>query len=73
MTKTMRRHIFLLDVITLKNFINFRNNLPEIMKISNCMKLVCNFHDKKNYVVHIRAFKQASNHVLVFRKVCRII
>ena len=70
MTKTMRRHIFLLDVITLKNFINFRNNLPEIMKISNCMKLVCNFDDKKTM---IRAFKQASNHVLVFRKVFIII
>ena len=50
-----------------------RNNLPEIMKINNYIKLVCNFHDKKSYVVHIRALQQASNHVLVFKKVRRVI
>ena len=31
--------------------------LPERMKIGKCNKLVCDFHDKKNYVVHIKALK----------------
>ena len=35
--------------------------LPERMKINKCSKLVCNVQDKKNYVVHIRALKQALN------------
>ena len=36
--------------------------LPERKKIEKCNKLVCNIHDKGNYVVHIRALKQALNH-----------
>ena len=28
-----------------------------------------NLHDKKEYVIHIRNFKQALNHVLVLKKV----
>ena len=31
--------------------------LPERMKINKCSKLVCNLHDKKNYVVYIRTLK----------------
>ena len=33
--------------------------LPERMKINKCSKLVCNLYDEKNYVVYIRALKQA--------------
>ena len=33
--------------------------LPERMKINKCNKLVCNFYDKKNYVVFIKTLKQA--------------
>ena len=33
--------------------------LPERKKIKKRNKLVCNIHDKENYVVHIRALKQA--------------
>ena len=40
--------------------------LPEGMKIKNYNKLVCNLYDKKNYVVQIRALKQALNHRLLF-------
>ena len=29
------------------------------MKIEKCNKLVCSIQDKENYVVHIRALKQA--------------
>ena len=47
--------------------------LPERMKIDKCTKLVCNLHDKENYVVHIRALKQALNHGLILKKVHRVI
>ena len=47
--------------------------LPERKKIGKCNKLVCDFHDKKNYVVHINALKQTLNHGLILRKVHRVI
>ena len=47
--------------------------LPERIKINNCTKLVCTVQDKKNYVVHIVALKQALNHGLKLTKVHRII
>ena len=52
------------------------NNLPfspEKMKISKCGKLVCNLYYKNNYVVHIRALKQALNNVLILEKVHNVI
>ena len=47
--------------------------LPERMKIGKCSKLVCTTQNKENYVVHIRALKQALNHGLKLTKVHRII
>ena len=47
--------------------------LPERMEISKCTKLVCTMLNKVNYVVHIRALKQALNHGLKLIKVHRII
>ena len=47
--------------------------LPERMKINKCEKLVCNLYNKKKYVVHIRALKQALHHGLKLKKVHRII
>ena len=47
--------------------------LPERMKIDKIKKLVCNLHDKKNYVVHISVLKQALDHELQLRKVHRVI
>ena len=47
--------------------------LPKIMKIDKCKRLVCNLHDKKKYVVHIRSLKQALNYGLRLKKVHRII
>ena len=47
--------------------------LPERMKIDKCEKLVCNLHNKKKYVVHIRSLKQALDHGLKLKKVHRII
>ena len=46
--------------------------LPERMKINKCNKLVCNLCDKKNYVVHIRALKQALKHRLKLKKVHKV-
>ena len=43
--------------------------LPERMKINKCSKLVCALYDKENYVVHIKALKQALNHGLILKKV----
>ena len=47
--------------------------LPERMKINKSTKLVCNVQDKKNYIVHIVALKQALIHGLKLTKVHRII
>ena len=47
--------------------------LPERMVINNTKKLVCNLHDKKNYVVHINVLKQALDHGLKLGKVHRVI
>ena len=38
--------------------------LPATMKINKCNKLVCNLYDKNNYVIYIRALKQALKHGL---------
>ena len=46
--------------------------LPESMKIDKCEKLVCNLYDKKNYVMHIRALKQALDHGLILKKVQKV-
>ena len=47
--------------------------LPERMEINKCKKLVCNLHDKKKYVVHIKSLKQALNHGLKLKKTHRVI
>ena len=43
------------------------------MKIDKCKELVCNLHDKKKYVVHIKSLKQTLNHGLKLKRVHRII
>ena len=53
----------------LKNLHSDLPFLPERMVINNTKKLVCNLHDKKNYVVHINVLKQALDHGLKLRKV----
>ena len=47
--------------------------LPERMVINKTKKLVCNLHNKKNYVVHINMLKQALSHGLKLKKVHRVI
>ena len=47
--------------------------LPKRMKIDKCKKLICNLHNKKKYVVHIKSLKQALNHGSKLKKLHRII
>ena len=47
--------------------------LPERMVINKTKKLVCNLHNKKNYVAHINVLKQALDHGLKLKKVHRVI
>ena len=47
--------------------------LPERMVINKTKKLVCNLHNKKNYVAHINMLKQALDHGLKLRQLHRVI
>ena len=47
--------------------------LPKRIKIDECKKLVCDLHNKKKYIVHIKSLKQALNHGLKLKRVHRII
>ena len=69
-------YILEVDVEYPRDLHNLHSDLPflsERMKIKNCSKLVCNLYDKKEYVIHMRALKQAFNHGLIFKKVHRVI
>ena len=46
---------------------------PERMKTNKCCKLLYNLYDKNKYIVHIRSLKQALNHGLMLKKVCKVI
>ena len=61
------------DVEYQNNLHNLHSDLPFLpeRKVNKCNKLICDFHDKKNYVVHIKALKQALIHGL--KKVYRVI
>ena len=47
--------------------------LPESKKVNKVEKLICDIEDKKKYVIHIRALKQALNNGLKLKKVHRVI
>ena len=64
-------YILEVDVKYPKDLFNLHSDLPflpERKKIKKCKKLVSNIHNKENYVVHIRALKQALNHGLILKK-----
>ena len=49
------------DVQYPKKLLNLHSDLPFLTKrekIKKCNKLVCNIHDKENYVVHTKALKK---------------
>ena len=43
------------------------------MKINKCTKLTCTIQNQENYIIHIRALKQAINHGLKLEKVHKVI
>ena len=60
----------------LKTLFNLHKDLPfspERKKTEKCKKLVCNIHNKENYVINIRTLKQALNHGLILKKVHKVI
>ena len=69
-------YILEVDVEYPKNLHDLHSHLPFLpdrMKIDKFKKIVCDLHDKKSYVVHIRSLKQTLNHGLILRKVHRSI
>ena len=69
-------HILEVDVKYPKKFYHLHSYLPFLprrTKIDKCKKLVCDLHNKKKYVVHIKSSKQALNRGLKLKKVHRII
>ena len=69
-------YIFEVDIQYPKNLFNLNCDLPflpERKKSKKCKKLVCNIHNKENYVVHIRVLKRALNHGLILKRVHKVI
>ena len=69
-------YIFEVDVNYPKRLHDLHSELPFLpkrMKIDKCKKLVCNLHDKKRYVLHIRSLKQALDYGLKLKKIHRVI
>ena len=74
--KNDKGYILEVDVEYRKNLFNLHSDLSffiERKKIKKCKKLVCNIHNKENYVVHVRALKQALNYGLILKKVHKVI
>ena len=71
-----KRYIFEVDVKypeTIRMLHSDLAFLPERMKINKCTKLKCTIQNKENYIIHIRALKQAINHGLKLEKVYKVI
>ena len=69
-------YILELDVKYSKRLHELYSDLPflsERMEVNKCKKLVCNLFNKKKYVVHINALKQALNHGWKLKKILRVI
>ena len=65
-----KEYIFEVDLEYPKDLHNLHSDLSFLsvrMKIKKSNKLVCNFFDKKEYVVHIMALKQALNYGLILK------
>ena len=69
-------YILEVDVEYQKNLFNLHKDLSflaERKKMKKYKKLVCNIHNKENYVVHVRALKQTLNHGLILKKEHKVI
>ena len=68
-------YILEVDLEYSKNLLDLHVDLPflaERKKLKKSNKLVFDINDKENYVVHIRALKQALSHGLILKKVHRV-
>ena len=64
------------DIQYLENLHNVHHDLPFLlkrMKIRKFRKLVANLRDKEKYFIHIINLKQVLSHVLVLKKLHRVI
>ena len=64
------------DIEYPKTLFNIHKDLPfqpERKKVEKVEKFICSIKDKEKYVIHIRALKQALNHVLKLKKVHKVI
>ena len=69
-------YILEVDVKYPKRLHKLHSDLPflsERMEVNKCKKLVCNLFNKKKYVTHMNALKQALNHGLKLKKIHRVI
>ena len=69
-------YIFEADVEYPRKLYNLHGDLPFLAKrnkIKQCNKIFCSINDKENYLVHIRALKQALNHGLILRTIHRVV
>ena len=75
-TRTDKGYLLEVDVSYPKDLHNPHNNLPfmcERMEINGIEKLVPNFRDKKNYVIHVRVLDQALSRGLVLDHIHQVI
>ena len=68
----MKGYLLEVDIKYPKELHDNHNDLPfmcEQMEINHVKKLVPNLHNKRNYVIHIRALDQALTHGLILEKI----
>ena len=69
-------YVLEVDVKYPRELHDLHNDLPficEKIRVNGVEKLVPNLHDKKKYVIHIKALKQALDHGLVLERIHRVI
>ena len=69
-------YVLEVDVKYPRELHDLHNDLPfmcEKIRVNGVEKLVPNLHDKKKYVIHVKALKQALDHGLVLEKIHRVI
>ena len=69
-------YVLEVDVKYSRELHDLHNDLPfmcEKIRVSGEEKLVPNLHDKKKYVIHVKALKPALDHGLVLERIHRVI
>ena len=69
-------YVLEVDVKYPRELHDLQNDLPfmcEKIRVNGVEKLVPNLHDKKKYVIHVKALKQALDHGLVLERIHRVI